>query len=694
MSVRTIWVTVMACVVTVGSWAQGRDASYSFNNNLMPEPTHIEVRHEHFLLQAGLTATTDKFYNERLDNAIHRTMEQLKKQTGLLVATDVKHGTHSDAAFVISVDEPGQAVQTVTEDEAYKVNVTSRGIDLHATTVVGAMWGLQTLLQLVQSNGQQYFFPGVSIQDRPRFPWRGLMVDCSRHFIPVSKIKQMIRGMASVKMEVLQLHLSDDQSFRMQSKVFPLLTEDGSGGEYYTQQQMREIVAYARARGIIVVPEFDMPGHTEALLVGYPKLASAKGPFHIRKQFGIVDPVIDPTRQITYEFLHRFIGEMVATFPAPYFHIGGDEVNGAEWHKNPRIVAFMRAHEIVNTAALQAYFNRRIYKIVSSYHKKMIGWDEVLTPGLPTSVAIQSWRGYTSLARAAQEGHDAILSSGYYLSQMSRASRYYSVNPIPASSTLTPEQKKHILGGEACIWTEHVNAETIDSRVWPRAAAIAERLWSPETVNNVNDMYRRLGVESVRLEAYGLQQISQEDASLRAMAGVEQIGSLRVLADAMEPVPLPQQNRYFDQLHVGTITPLDGWVNALRPDPPLRHNLKAMVGSYLLAPAQHKVEAAQLRRLFEQWQEEEAGALALTKHSPLLAQAAVRSGQLARLGHVGEAALLYLSSGKRAPEGWRAKQANLIQAATASVDMTKFVVTGPLTQLVQAVPERGVQSVD
>jgi hexosaminidase len=688
---RIAWVTVMACVVTGPTWAQGRAYSYSFHNDLMPEPSHLEIGHEHFLLQPGLTVTTDKFYNVRLDNAIHRVMEHLKEQTGVIVDTDVKHGTADDAAFVVSVDGPGQAVQTVKENESYELEVTSREIRLHAATVVGAMWGLQTLLQLVQSNGKQYFLPGVSIQDQPRFPWRGLMIDCSRHFIPISKIKQIIDGMAAVKMDVLHLHLSDDQGFRMQSTVFPLLTKDGSDGKYYTQRQMRELVAYARARGIIVEPEFDMPGHSSSWLVGYPQLASAKGPFQIQNRFGVFNPVMNPTKKTTYQFLNKFIGEMVKIFPTPYFSIGGDEVNGVEWKANPRIQAFMRKHHMKNMAALQAYFNRRVYRILHKYGKQMVGWDEVLVPGLPKSVTIQSWRGYESLAKAAREGHDGILSSGYYLSQMSSASRFYEVNPIPKSSTLTAEQKTRILGGEACMWTEHVNAKTIDSRIWPRAAAIAERLWSPESVNNVDDMYRRLRVESVRLEALGLTQISQEDASLRTMAGVEQIGPLRVLADTMEPVPLPQQNRYYRKFHFGTTSPLDEWVDALRPDPPLRHNLKVMVRSYLRAPAEHKTEAMYLSRLFEEWRDAKAGALDLMKHSPLLAQAEAGPGQLAQLGRVGKMTLMYLSSGEEAPAGWQAKQLKLIQAASQPVALTKFVVTAPLTELVKAVPESGIQ---
>lgn len=686
---RVLAGAVLLLVAALPAMAQGNDSPYAFRNQLMPEPAQLAVSHGHFLLRAGLTAITDKFHNARLDAAMDRTMEQLKQQTGVEVLTTAQHGASSDAGFVVDVDGPGEAVQGVNEDESYRLSVKTQGIYLHAATVVGAMRGLQTVLQLVQSNGMQYFFPAVMILDKPLYPWRGLMVDCSRHFVPVSRIKQIIRGMAAVKLNVLHWHLSDDQGFRMQSKVFPLLTKDGSNGKFYTQAQAREVVAYARARGIRVVPEFDMPGHTSSWMVGYPELASAQGPFHVQDRFGVFDPVMDPTRASTYRFLDRFIGEMVRIFPDAYFHIGGDENNGVEWRQNPRIRAFMRARHLKDTSALQAYFNRRVLKILTKYHKRMIGWDEVLTPGLPKSVMIQSWRGYKSLAKAAREGHEGILSSGYYLDHMAPASKYYAVNPVPADSRLTPLEKRRILGGEACMWSEYVDAKTVDSRIWPRAAAVAERLWSPQRVNNVDDMYRRLRVESVRLEALGLTQISQEDASLRAMAGTGEIGPLRVLAAAMEPVRWDERAHNATENKITTHAPLDHWVDALRPDPPLRHDLKQRVDEYLQDRRADRAGARKLRKLFASWVEAEPGALELMHGAPLLAEAKVRLVQLAKLGRVGMAALSYLSSTEAAPAGWKAEQLKVIERAKKPVALTRLDVLGPLARLVGAVAESG-----
>ena len=686
---RSSWRTLPAGVLVLGvvvaqlCMAQPPDSQDGFHNNLLPQPSSLHVEDGHFFLSSDFAAMVDKFHDERLDQAIQRAMQQLKNQTGLELSTGVTTSAGESESFVVTVDGPGEAIQSVNEDESYSLTVTPQKVHLSAATDVGAMRGLETLLQLVQNDGKRFFLPAVSIQDTPRFRWRGLMLDCSRHFEPISVIERTLDGMAAVKLNVFHWHLSDDQGFRMESKVFPLLTQLGSNGEYYTQQQAREIVAYARARGIRVVPEFDMPGHASFWMVGYPQLASAPGPFHIQTGFGIFNPVMDPTRKSTYSFLDKFIGEMATIFPDQYMHIGGDENNGVEWRQNPRIQAFMHAHHMTTTAELQAYFNQHLLEILRKHGKRMIGWDEVLTPNLPKSVTIQSWRGYKSLAQAAREGHDGILSAGYYLDHMVPAAQYYEVDPIPPTSTLAPAERARILGGEACMWGEYVDSGNVDSRIWPRAAAIAERLWSPQSVNDVNDMYRRLQVESLRLEALGLTQISQEGTSLRALAGTQEIGPLRVLATALEPVDFGVRGAYSQAHHITTLTPLDHVVDALPPDPPFRHKFELLVQGYL--KSRQPQQATALRAIFEQWIAAEPGVLDLMQHSPLLAQAEDRPAQLTELGNIGLTSLSYLSSGQAAPVGWQAAQMSAIKAAEAPVALTRFDVLEPLRSMVEAV---------
>jgi hexosaminidase len=665
----------------------GQSDSSSFRNTLLPQPSSLRVEQGEYFFTPAFSAATDKFHDSRLDQAIRRAVKRLADATGLQLSAEPASG--SPAALVVSVDGPGEPVQSVDANESYSLTVTQQSVHLSAATDVGAIRGFATLVQLVQNDGKQYFLPAITINDSPRFHWRGLMIDCSRHFEPVSVIERTLDGMEAVKLNVFHWHLSDDQGFRIQSKVFPLLTQLGSDGQFYTQAQAREVVAYARARGIRVVPEFDMPGHTTSWFVGYPQLASAAGPFQIQTGFGVFDPVMDPTRDSTYRFLDKFIGEMAAIFPDQYMHIGGDENNGVEWSQNQRIQAFMHAHHMTTTPELQAYFNQRLQKILKKHGKRMIGWDEVLTPDLPKSVAVQSWRGFNSLANAAREGHEGILSAGYYLDHIMPASAYYRVDPVPADSTLSAADRARILGGEACMWGEYVDPRIIDSRIWPRAAAIAERLWSPQSVNDVDDMYRRLNVESLRLEALGLTQISQEDASLRTLAGTRAIDPLRVLAPTIEPVDFPVRGAYSHEHQVTNQMPLDHLVDALPPDPPFRHNFQLLVDAYLKSRREQSPEAAQLRSLFEQWIAAQPGVLHLMAVSPLLAQAQTRPAQLAQLGSIGLESLTYISSGQAAPAGWRAAQLSAIEASAAPVALTRFDILRPLRNLVNAVQEAG-----
>jgi hexosaminidase len=654
-----------------------------FVNTLMPQPSQLSAQPGRLTLTPSFAATADHYRDARLDAAIAHSLDRLKTQTGIPIpASPPAAGT--SGALVISVDGPGEPVQSVDEDESYSLDVSPSAARLHSATVVGAMHGLETLQQLVQSDATGYFVPAVSIRDTPRFRWRGLMIDCGRHFMPVDVIRRSLDGMAAVKLNVFHWHLSEDQGFRIESRSFPKLAGLGSDGLFYTQEQAREIVAYARDRGIRVVPEFDMPGHTSAWFVGYPDLASGPGPFHIEREFGVFDPVMDPTRESTYKFLDTFIAEMAAIFPDHFMHIGGDENNGVEWKANPRIQTFMREHSLQDTAALQNYFNQRLLKLLEKHGKHMIGWDEILTPDLPRDVVVQSWRGADSLATGARNGYNSILSAGYYLNLMSSAAAHYVVDPLPQASGLTPEQQARILGGEACMWTEQTTPQDIDSRIWPRAAAIAERLWSPREVDNVDDMYRRLAAESLQLEALGLTHISQQAASLRQLGRTQQIDPLPIMASVLEPVTFHERAH---MQHPNQLTPLNLVVDALPPDPPSRHNFELLVRAYLQDPASRLQEQTELTTHFKAWIAAEPGILRLMAASPTLAQAESRAHQLTLLGTTGLEAVSYLSSGLPAAAGWKAEKLAGLDAAEKPQALVRFTVIKPLRDLVGAVPE-------
>src|SRR6185369_3391540 len=504
-------------------------------HRLMPAPSAIHFLSGRLKIDASFTVATDGHTDARLEAGIYRASRRLEGRTGF----EFMRAPASDsqtATLLIQCKGPGSPVPSIREDESYSLDVSEKQAALKAATVIGAIRGLETFLQLLEGDPQGYFIPSVSIQDKPRFPCRGLRIDVGRHFEPMEVLKRNLDGMAAVKLNVLHWHLTEDQGFRIESKRYPKLHQIGSDGLFYTQDQAREIIAYARDRGIRVLPEFDMPGHATSWLVGYPEFGSAPGPFKIERKNGIFDPAFDPTREELYKFLEGFFTEMAQLFPDEYLHIGGDENEGHQWDKNERIQAFMKANGIKDNHALQAYFNKRVSKILQKLGKKMIGWDEILHPDLPKDTVIHSWRGPASLAEAARKGYDGILSSGFYIDLMYPASQHYKVDPVAADSTLSESELAHILGGEATMWGEWVSPETIDSRIWPRTAAIAERLWSARNVTDVNDMYRRLDAVSLQLEELGLTHEKNVDMLLRRLTRTNDIGPLKTLASVVEPV--------------------------------------------------------------------------------------------------------------------------------------------------------------
>jgi hexosaminidase len=425
--------------------------------------------------------------------------------------------------------------------------------------------GMQTFLQLVDLDAGGFGVPAVTIEDHPRFPWRGLMLDVARHWIPLADVKRTLDGMAAVKLNVFHWHLSENQGFRIESKRFPEAAGNGfrwpvlHAGSSARGDRLRARPGHSRDSGI----RYARPHHR--LVRGLSGTGQRAGPYQIERQWGIFDPAMDPTREETYQFLDAFIGEMAALFPDEYFHIGGDEVNGKQWDANPRIQEFMRAHGIKGNEELQAYFTRRVQAIVQKHGKKMIGWDEILSKDMPHSVLVQSWRGQKALADAARQGVERhlverILSGPGLLGGAPLRGR--SVGRGRGGSHRGAEAAA-VLGGEACMWSEFVTPELLDTRVWPRMAAIAERFWSPQNVTDVADMYRRLGAVSRDLEWLGLTHVSEYEKMLARLAGGGPVAPVRTLAEVVEPVKdyAREEAHPYDRF-----TPLNRLIDAARPD--------------------------------------------------------------------------------------------------------------------------------
>ena len=655
--------------------------------SLMPMPAEVQMGTGQLLIDPSFSVAITGHTDVRLQRAVDRFLSHLRRLTGML-PLDMKPADSPNATLVILSGTGGKDIEELGEDESYKLEISNSGAKLSAANTLGIMRGLETFLQLVEITPDGFAVPAVAIQDKPRFPWRGLMIDVSRHFIPLEVLKRNLDGMAAVKLNVFHWHLSDNQGFRVESKKFPKLQGLGSDSLYYTQDEIRDLIGYAGDRGIRVVPEFDMPGHSTAWFVGYQELASGAGPYAIERQWGIFDPAIDPTQERTYKFLDELIGEMATLFPDQFFHIGGDEVNGKQWDANPKIQAFMRLHDLKNNQDLQAYFNKRVQQIVTKHGKTTLGWDEVLHPDLPKSIVIQSWRGQDSLAAAAKQGYRGLLSYGYYLDLIWPASRHYGVDPMSgAAPNLTPEESQRVLGGEACMWSEYVSPENIDSRVWPRAAAIAERLWSPQNVTDVKSMYARLDEVSRRLDWLGLTHNSSYALMLRRIAGTDDISSLRVLADVVEPVKDYTREETAPAVPTSA-TPLNRLVDAVRPESMTARHFTELVDALLAGQASPETKAEMIA-LLHQWRDNQANLQPLLDESFLLREVAPMSKDLSALGSTGLNALDYLDRGESAPDDWKAEQLGLIEQAKTQKGQLLLMVAPSVQKLVEASAGQG-----
>lgn len=616
----------------LGSHARAETPAWQ---SLLPTPTRVEAAEGRYRLSESFAVAVSGNPDKRAYAEATRALRRLSERTGLLfsqAAVDARSPAVG-AGLLVAVERPGQLI--AGEDESYRLRVSPDGARIDAATDLGALLGLETLLQLLSADADGYSFPAVEIEDAPRFPWRGLMIDSSRHFMPLDVIKRNLDGMAAVKLNVLHWHLTDDQGFRVESLTHPRLHELGSDGLYYTQDEIRELIAYAGQRGIRVYPEFDVPGHATAWLVGHPEIGSAPGPYEIERAWGIFDPTLDPTNERTYELLDAFFGEMAALFPDAYMHIGGDEVSGKHWQRNEKIQAFMKERGIADLHGLQSHFNVRILEILTKHGKQMVGWDEILQPGMPTNIVIHSWRGRESMEKAAREGYRSILSNGYYIDLMQPASFHYANDPLPADTELSGAEQARVLGGEATMWSEHVTEETVDSRIWPRTAAIAERLWSPSAVSDVDDLYRRLDLVALQLEEHGLAHLKNRAMMMRRLAGGYDFAALQLLADLVEPLKVYERNADHRYRSYSPYTLLPDIAIA---DAPGARRFNADVAAYSSsgdADARLRIE-----HQLASWRDNHAGFEALADRSPALREALPLSAALRDLAALGLGAKL------------------------------------------------------
>lgn len=648
---------------------------------LMPWPLRAEREPGHLPVEEGFRAAVEGRAGERVYGAATRSLSRIARRSTVFLEQGrvTPEDRPEDADLVIRTDATGRLA--LGEDEAYRLRVSPDGARLEAPTELGALRGLQTFVQLLEVEGAPPRFPSVTVEDRPRFPWRGLMLDVARHFLPVSTILRNVEAMARLKLNVLHLHLTDDQGFRVESSRWPDLHREGSDGEFYSHEQIREIVAFAAERGIRVVPEFDVPGHATSWFVGHPELAASPGPYRLQRGFGIFRPVFDPTREETYRFLQSFLEEMAELFPDEYVHLGGDEVKGRSWREEPRIRAYVEEEGIDGTAALQAHFLERLTDVLRGIGKTPVIW-EGLGAELPRETVVQAWKGRSALARAVRRGQPALLSRGYYLDLMRPAERHNWVDPLPLRRRISPEERGLVLGGEAAMWGEHVDHRTVDSRVWPRAAAVAERLWSPASVTDTEDMYRRLDAVSVRLDELGLRHLSGPRSLLGSLAGGrggERMAALRLLAGLSSPVE-GLRWRHSDRRYT-VHSPLSRFVDATVADPPRARRFRREVERFF-SSGPRRADPGALRSELTAWLEAEPVLRELVQARRPVAELEPLVDGLEVLARRGLEAVAYRSGDDDPPPGWARRAYREVRKARSPAADVRLRVVHALTRLI------------
>ncbi|MEB8196296.1 beta-N-acetylhexosaminidase [Raoultella terrigena] len=764
---------------------------------LMPWPAHVERPQAQgaLVLNNQLTLNVS---GDDLGDAASRWRERIARQTGWTLQPQLAPAKAPTINVVIAKKVP--AIPRPDSDESYQLKVSAEGVTLRANTRFGALRGMETLLQLIQNGAENTAIPYVTIDDAPRFPWRGLLLDSARHFMPLDAIKRQIDGMAAAKLNVFHWHLTDDQGWRFASTRYPKLQQQASDGLFYTQAQMKEIVRYATDRGIRVVPEIDMPGHASAIAVAYPELMSAPGPYQMERHWGVLKPVLDPTKEATYAFAEAMIGELAAIFPDPYLHIGGDEVDDSQWQANPAIQKFMRGKGLADSHALQAYFNRRLETILEKYHRQIVGWDEIYHPDLPKSILIQSWQGQDALGEVAKHGYRGILSTGFYLDQPQYTAYHYRNEVVPQGlngvDTITDndsaqswrfvmprlkgsavegsftlikgdsgwrgfidfkgksrravqdiawlndnqitfsvdtwmgetrpvltvnddrlggyfllgnvrypvsgqrldevpegiqpvvpdaEQQKNLLGGEAALWAENVAAPVLDIKLWPRAFAVAERLWSAQDVKDSDNMYQRLqAMDGWSTVSVGLQQHGQQLVQFTRLANGGSTLALQILAQAIEPAHYyTRQHLKFQANNYHQFEPLNRLADALPPESDTVRSLDRWA-ERLISDAEDNESADALRHVFTRWQNNTADALALTESSYQLAAIGPVVQQVDKLATLGlRLTDLVARQGTLDDKEYASVQAQLDEAAKTEDELVIAAVY-PLEKLLRA----------
>ncbi|MEM6161636.1 family 20 glycosylhydrolase [Erwinia sp. P6884] len=772
-------------------------ASPAGNLPLMPWPQQVTQP------ASGGSLALDNHFSVRVDgDNLDEAVMRLRQRVGLQTGWEMMPQPASPAkpTLLIVIQQRVDPLPQPDSDESYSLKVSADGIRLEAATRFGALHGMETLLQLVENTPTNSAIPLVEIQDSPRFPWRGILIDSSRHFMPLETIRRQIDGIAAARMNVFHWHLTDDQGWRFASEHFPQLQEKGSDGLFYTQQEMKAIVKYAADRGVRVVPEIDFPGHATALAAAMPELISAPGPWQIERGWGVFKPLLDPSNEKVYAFIDTLIGEVAAVFPDPWLHIGGDEVDASQWKASAKIQRFMQEKGLKDEHALQVWFNQRVEKILEKHQRKMVGWDEIAHPDLPHSILIQSWQGQDALGEVSKDDYRGILSAGFYLDQAQPASYHYRNEVYPSGlkgqdrlqpgdithswsfimprlkgsavkgsftliqqgdrwrgfvdfagksrrmvrdiTWLSPDRvtfsvdtwmgvfkpvvttgdslsgymlvgnvrypvqgsrlenvpegiqptvpdaqqmKANLLGGEAALWAEIVNPQVIDSRLWPRAFVVAERLWSAQDVTSEENMYRRLAaVDSWSAVSVGLQQHAQAQRQMIRLANGSDTIPLQILAEALEPAQYyTRQHLKFQAGHYDLSEPLNRLADVLPAESDKVRKLNHQVDA-LIKNRDDRQAMQAVRHQLLAWQQNVPAVMPVLMQNYQLKPLQPVARQVAAVSAIGLSLLDAMESDTAFDSQKKAAMQDALDKAAATQDEVVIALVYPVEKLLRA----------
>lgn len=662
---------------------------------LMPQPRSVEYGDGWLPITGHFRAEWPSYRNVVLEQAVLRFQNDVARRTGLDV------GRAGAARLRIDCRGEDKDYLTVGAREQYSLAVQGDAVMLTADGPAGVLRGLATLRQSITNGPEGFAIPAMVIDDAPRFLWRGVMIDVARHFFSIPTLKRQIDAMELVKLNVLHLHLSDNEGFRVESRLYPKL-HDGSSPQFYSQAEVRELVSYAADRGVRIVPEFDVPGHSLGMLKAYPEYASGK--VHGRDYFSAMGSALNPAKPETFTFLDRLFGEMAALFPDQYFHVGGDEVSGTDWKANPHVQEFMKANDLKTLGELESYFFDRIRNGVVAHGKTVIGWEEVARAAIPDDVLVQPWRSSSAVARVTAQRNRVIATCGYYLDKLWPAEDHYRVDPhdptacglthkqfaqgkaiglppvilaedqvIDPSLKLSLAQQALVLGGEAALWSEMVTEEMLDGRLWPNAAVVAERLWSPASIRDADEMYRRLIVVHDGLRIAGL----ADDANRRRMAARLAPGEsepVSLLLDLVAPVRNHAHNRMGAMLLKG-----------IKPTPQEFNELADAASADSLVARRFAVDAerfvrgdrsgtAALKATLASWRNNHDRFAAVARGNPKLEAALPISADIAALAGIGLDAVAAVESGRAPGADWRGRAKELLDRQAATEKASESII--------------------